>query len=107
MKGTHIGEYEEIILLLVGILGEEAYGLLLMDKFIEQAKRSTTIGAVHAALSRLEEKGFLTSELGGATKERGGRRKRIFSLTASGKSVLEFSRDIRVGLWEQFVINSI
>ena len=107
MKGTHIGEYEEIVLLLVGILGEEAYGLLLMDKFILQTNRSTTIGAIHAALSRLEVKGFLRSALGGATKERGGRRKRIFSLTATGVNALESSRDIRVNLWEQFSLRSI
>lgn len=107
MKGTYIGEYEEIVLLLVGILGDEAYGLNIMDHFKDEARRSTTIGAVHAALSRLEEKGLLKSELGGATKERGGRRKRIFQITAAGRRALEQSRDIRVNLWEQYSVKTI
>lgn len=107
MKGTHLGEFEEIILLLVGILGDEAYGLAIMDKFKEQTGRSSTIGAVHAALSRLQEKGFLDSAMGGGTKERGGRRKRIFTITAAGKKALEHSRDIRVNLWEQYSLGSI
>lgn len=107
MKGTHLGEFEEIVLLLVGILGSEAYGLAIMDKLIEQTKRSTTIGAVHAALSRLQDKGFLVSEMGGGTKERGGRRKRIFTITAAGRKALEYSRDIRLTLWEQYSLGSI
>lgn len=107
MKGTHLGEFEEIVLLIVGIAGEEAYGLAIMEQVKEQAGRNTTIGAVHAVLSRLEEKGLLNSKLGGATQERGGRRKRIFEITAAGRKALEMSRDLRVNLWEQYALKTI
>lgn len=107
MKGTHLGEFEEIVLLIVGIAGEEAYGLAIMEQIKEHADRNTTIGAVHAVLSRLEEKGLLNSKLGGATQERGGRRKRIFEITAAGKKALELSRDLRVNLWEQYALKTI
>ncbi|WP_456461560.1 PadR family transcriptional regulator [Reichenbachiella sp.] len=107
MKGSNLGEFEEIVLLIVGIAGEEAYGLAIMELIKEQAGRSTTIGAVHAVLSRLEDKGLLNSKLGGATKERGGRRKRIFEITATGRRALELSRDLRVNLWEQYAIKTV
>ena len=107
MKGEYIGEFEEMIMLLVGILGEEAYGLSIVDQLKEQAKRTATIGAVHATLNRLENKGFLKSELKGATNERGGRRKPIFELTAHGKVVLESSNEIRANLWHQYSLKSI
>ncbi|MDW7691722.1 helix-turn-helix transcriptional regulator [Flammeovirgaceae bacterium SG7u.111] len=103
MKETRLGEFEEVILLLVGILGEEeAYAFKIASEFEEQTKKSVSIGAVHSTLSRLEDKGFLTSEMGKATAERGGRRKRIYTITAYGRRALESSRDLRVSLWKQF-----
>ena len=104
MKGDYIGEFEELVMLLVGILGETAYGLAIVDQLKEQANRTATIGAVHATLARLEKKGFLKSRLGGATKERGGRRKRIFELTAHGKTALESSQVVRANLWKQYAL---
>jgi DNA-binding PadR family transcriptional regulator len=101
MKGTHLGEFEEIILLLIGVLQENAYGLALVDAFEQQAGRRVAIGAVHSALSRLAEKGFVVSKMSGATAERGGRRKRIFTITATGKRALVNVRDLRVSLWQQ------
>lgn len=103
MKETRLGEFEEVILLLVGILGEdEAYAFKIAEEFESQTGRSVSIGAVHSTLSRLEEKGFLNSEMGKASAERGGRRKRIFTITAYGKRALETSRDFKVSLWKQF-----
>jgi PadR family transcriptional regulator, regulatory protein PadR len=102
MKETGIGEFEEVILLLVGILGEEAYAFKLAEEFENQTSRPVSIGAVHATLTRLEEKGFLKSSMGKATSERGGRRKRIYTITAYGKKALEASRDFRVSLWSQY-----
>jgi DNA-binding PadR family transcriptional regulator len=102
MKETRLGEFEEVILLLVGILGEEAYAFKLADEFESQTGRPVSIGAVHSTLDRLEEKGFLTSKMGNATAERGGRRKRIFTITALGKRVLKASKDFKVSLWNQF-----
>ncbi len=102
MKETRIGEFEEVILLLVGILGEEAYAYRIAEEFEAQTKRVVSIGAAHSTLTRLEDKGFLDSKMGKATAERGGRRKRIYTITASGKRVLQASRDFRMSLWKQY-----
>ena len=102
MKETKIGDFEETMLLIVGILGEEAYAFRIAEEFELQTKRAVSIGAVHSTLSRLQDKGFLKSEMGGATAERGGRRKRIFMITAEGNSVLKTSREFKMSLWNQF-----
>ena len=102
MKETRLGEFEEVILLLVGILGEDAYAFKIADEFESQTGRASSIGAVHSALNRLEEKGFLTSEMGKSTAERGGRRKRIYVITAYGRRTLKEARDFKVSLWEQY-----
>jgi PadR family transcriptional regulator, regulatory protein PadR len=103
MKETRLGEFEEVILLLASILGEdEAYAFKIADEFESQTGRSVSIGAVHSTLSRLEDKGFLTSEMGKATAERGGRRKRIYTITAYGRRALTVSRDFKISLWSQF-----
>jgi PadR family transcriptional regulator, regulatory protein PadR len=102
MKETRLGEFEEVILLLVGILGKEAYAFRIAEEFESQTQRSVSIGAVHSTLTRLEDKGFLKSEMGKSTAERGGRRKRIYTITAYGRKVLEASRDFRVSLWNQY-----
>ena len=102
MKETRLGDFEEVIMLVVGILGEDAYALKVSEEFAAQTGRSTSIGAVHSTLNRLEKKGFLKSEMGAPSQERGGRRKRIYSITASGHSVLELSRALKMSLWKQF-----
>jgi DNA-binding PadR family transcriptional regulator len=102
MIETRLGDFEEVILLLVGILGEEAYAFNIADEFESQTARSVSIGAVHSTLTRLEAKGFLKSAMGSSTAERGGRRKRIFTITALGQKTLKESRDFKVSLWEKF-----
>lgn len=102
MKETGLGEFEEVILLLVGILAEEAYAYKLSEEFESQTGRSVSIGAVHAALSRLSDKGFLRSEMKEGSATRGGRRKRIYSITASGERTLREARDFRIALWNQY-----
>ena len=102
MKGTYIGELEELILLTVGILYGKAYAVAVMDEIAKQTGRDLNISAVHAVLTRLEEKGFLKSEMGESTSERGGRRKRIYTITAYGRKVLTAARDFKMGLWNQF-----
>lgn len=102
MRETRLGEFEEVILLLVGILGKEAYALNIAQEFESQTERSVSIGAVHSTLTRLEDKGFLKSEMGSSTAERGGRRKRIYTITAYGKRALEMARELRVSLWSQY-----
>ncbi len=102
MKETRLGEFEEVILLLVGILGEDAYAMKISEEFEGQTKRNVSIGAVHSTLNRLTEKGFLTSEMGDSSPERGGRRKRIYTITAYGRQVLNEAKDFRMTLWNQF-----
>ena len=101
MKGTYLGELEELILLAVGILHPDAYGVGIMDEILNQTGRPLNISAVHAVLSRLEEKGFVSSSMSEPTEERGGRRKRIFQLTASGKRVLADAHEMRTSLYNQ------
>lgn len=107
MKETRLGDFEEVILLIVGILGEEAYAFKIAEEFKSQTGRAVSIGAVHSTLNRLENKGFLTSEFGKPTAERGGRRKRIYTITAYGRKVLTATRDFKLSLWEQFPAFSI
>jgi PadR family transcriptional regulator PadR len=101
MKGTYLGELEELVLLTVGILYPEAYGVGVMDELSAQTGRSVNISAVHAVLTRLEEKGFLKSKMSEPTEERGGRRKRMFLLTAAGKRALEEANEMRTQLFNQ------
>ena len=100
MKGVNLGELEELILLTVGILYPEAYGVGVMDEIEKQASRQLNISAVHSVLTRLEEKGFLTSEFGETTLKRGGKRKRIYTTTSYAHKVLAEMKEIRAGLWE-------
>jgi DNA-binding PadR family transcriptional regulator len=102
MIETRLGDFEEVILLLVGILGKEAYAFRIADEFESQTERSVSIGAVHSTLTRLEDKGFLTSEMGAGTAERGGRRKRIYTITAYGRKVLADAREFKMALWNQY-----
>ena len=102
MKETRLGEFEEVILLLVGILEKEAYAFKIADEFESQTKRSVSIGAVHSTLSRLEDKGFLSSEMGESSATRGGRRKRIYTITALGARVLQEAREFKLALWNQY-----
>lgn len=93
-----LGAFEELVLLAVGSLGEEAYGVAIKELLKEKGQRNPSVGALHSALYRLEDKGFLKSWEGGATSERGGRRKKFYTLTATGKKVLEEAHQIRTAL---------
>ncbi|MDW3645919.1 MAG: helix-turn-helix transcriptional regulator [Bacteroidia bacterium] len=97
-----LGEFEETALLLVGILGQEAYAFNLVKELKEEMGRSISVGAMHSTLNRLEKKGFLNSEVGGATAKRGGRRKRVYTITALGQEALILSRDFKLSLWKRY-----
>lgn len=101
MKGTYLGEFEELVLLTVGILFDDAYGLAIVDELEKQTGRNVMISSVHKSLVRLEEKGFLKSHMGGATDKRGGRDKRLYTLTQSGRKALNQARDLRNGMYKQ------
>ncbi|TDE14802.1 PadR family transcriptional regulator [Dyadobacter psychrotolerans] len=100
MRRTYLGEFEELVLLMIAILDGNAYGVTVSQEIEQQTGRLVTFGAVHNTLIRLEEKGFVTSELGGATTERGGRRKRLFKVTTLGKSAMEDIQQLRNKLWK-------
>ncbi|WP_428654563.1 PadR family transcriptional regulator [Runella sp.] len=101
MKRTYLGEFEEIVLLTVAVLDGQAYGVVLMHEIIEQTGRSVRLNQVHSALQRLEEKGMVRSEMGEPTNERGGRRKRLFSVTAYGHRTLQEIQEVRVSFWSR------
>ncbi len=100
MGKTYLGEFEELMLTMVGILKEEAYGNAIVQEVKEQLDRKLNLSAVHVTLYRLEDKGLVKSHMGGATSERGGRRKRYFELTSSGISVLQVLQEQRLKLWK-------
>jgi PadR family transcriptional regulator, regulatory protein PadR len=101
MKGTYIGELEELVLLIVGLLYQEAYGVSVLKEMKDQTGRELNISAIHAVLNRLEEKGLLNSNMGGAEQVRGGRRKRFYTLTSTGRAVLDEVKSIRDKLYGQ------
>jgi PadR family transcriptional regulator, regulatory protein PadR len=105
MPKFFLGELEEMVLLMVSLLNGRAYGVLIVEELQKQAGREVTISAVHAVLHRLEEKGFVRSSMGGASSERGGRRKRIFTITAHGQTVIEELRDTRNLIWSLITKN--
>ena len=99
MERIHLGEFEEIVLLTVAVLDDHAYGIAIKTDIEERLKRNVSVGAMRTALKRLETKGFLSSKLGEPTAMRGGKRKRFFKITASGKRALEHVMTIRTKLW--------
>lgn len=101
MKRTYLGEFEELIMLVVATLKEQgAYAVAIKRELDEQSGRKSNISAVHTTLYRLEEKGLLKSTVGGSTKERGGRSKRFFSLTNDGIEALYHVQKLRHQLWK-------
>lgn len=100
MKGTYLGEFEEIVLLTIGVLQEDAYGVAIKLEIEQRTNRTPSIGALHSALSRLEDKGFIKSREGGATKSRGGRRKRFYTITSAGENTLIKANELRNELFK-------
>ncbi len=100
MKHAHLGEFEELVLLAVCGLGEAVYAVPIQQRIEARAGRSTTMGAVYAALDRLEQKGFLASRLGAVTRQRGGKRKRFYEITGAGLTAASAMRRTRERMWE-------
>jgi DNA-binding PadR family transcriptional regulator len=101
MKGTNLGEFEELVLLSVAALLNEAYSVSVCDELAQQTKRNVKLGVVHAVLNRLEDKGLVKSKLGEATRERGGKRKRFYTVTVPGKAALVRSKELRDQMWSR------
>lgn len=100
MAKGYLGEFEELVLTLVAALQEDAYGAAIADEIQHKLKREVNLSAVHVTLYRLEDKGHIKSSLGGGTKERGGRRKRIYSITSAGMAILKAMKESRIDLWK-------
>jgi DNA-binding PadR family transcriptional regulator len=101
MKGTNLGEFEELVLLTIAALMDEAYSVAICDELTKHTGRTVKLGVVHAVLNRLEEKDLVKSQLGEATKARGGKRKRFYQLTIPGKASLVRARSMREQLWNR------
>lgn len=110
MKGTNLGEFEEVVLLTIAALMEDAYSVSICDEIERVTNRKVKLSVVHAVLNRLDKKGFVKSHLGDPTNERGGRRKRYFTVTHAGKVALTKMKEQRDQLWQmipEFKLNII
>ena len=99
MKG-YLGEFEELVLLTIANLRDEAYGVAILNDISQRTNRKLSLGALHSTLTRLEEKGYIDSDFGEPTKERGGRRKRYFKLTSDAVQALANMKSLRDELWQ-------
>ena len=100
MGKEYLGEFEELVLTMVGILQEDAYVNAIVSEIKKRAGRDVLLSAVHVTLYRLEDKGLIKSKMGGATNARGGRRKRIFTITNAGLAMLRAIKEMRTDLWK-------
>ena len=100
MGKEFLGEFEELVLTMVGILGDDAYGNAIVSEIKTRVNRDVNLSAVHVTLYRLEDKGYVKSSMGGATNARGGRRKRLFQVTNAGLAMLRSMKEARMDLWK-------
>jgi len=99
MKKYQLGEFEEVVILTVGVLYKNAYGVAIKKEIESRLDRSVSMGAMHSALVRLEDKGYIKSHDGEATEERAGRPRKYFQITALGKRAIEYTKETRDALW--------
>ncbi|MBO3698108.1 PadR family transcriptional regulator [Roseivirga sp. E12] len=107
MKKLTLGAFEEIVLLTVGVLQDNAYGVTIKAELEANMKKTISLGALYAALQRLEEKKWVDSRVGGITEERGGRRKQYFDITKEGVMALNEVRAMRNELFDRLPANKI
>lgn len=100
MGKEFLNDFEELILTMVAVLREKAYGAAITIEIEQWLGRKATLSAVHVMLYRLEDKGYVKSIVGGATNERGGRRKRIYTITNAGLTVLHAMKETRTEIWK-------
>jgi PadR family transcriptional regulator PadR len=101
MGRSHIGEFEELVLLTVGVLYDDAYAVVITKEISQQSGRTVNVSAVHKSLYRLEEKGMLASRLSDPESKRGGKRKRLFAITPFGKQAVDGMMELRTNLRSQ------
>ena len=100
MAEARMGDFEELVMLAVVGLGDNAYSVTIQEKLEREAGRWYPLGAIYTALMRLREKGLATSRTGEATNRRGGKRKRIYQITDQGMAALQESYEVRRRLWQ-------
>jgi PadR family transcriptional regulator, regulatory protein PadR len=100
MKKYYLGEFEEIVLLAVAILNKSAYGVSIKNEIETRLDREVSMGGMHTALVRLEDKGFIRSSNGEATEERAGRPRNYYEITALGKKAITYAKNSRDRMWE-------
>src|SRR5882762_11311454 len=101
MAQQSMGEFEELVLLMVAALHDEAYGVIILEGLEEKLKKKVNVSAVHVALKRIEDKGFVKSRFGGITEDRGGRRKKFYIVTALGKRMLDEQHELRNSIYKR------
>ena len=99
-KGAYLGQFELMVLLALMRLGDDAYGVTIANELEQQTGREVVIGSVYATLERLQDRGFVSSSLGDATPERGGRAKRYFRITGAGLREVRDARQSLMSLWK-------
>lgn len=99
MKKYYLGEFEELVLLAIAILNKEAYGFAIKNEIEVRLRRDVSMGALHTALLRLEDKGYVRTFDGDATEERAGRPRKYFEITAMGKKAIAWSKESREKMW--------
>ena len=99
MKGEHLGEFEEFTLLAVRALGDNTYAVPIQQYVEKVTGRPVSMGSVYAALARLEEKGFLHSSMSEAVAQRGGKSKRVYTVTPSGLRTARDLHRVRERIW--------
>ena len=100
MKKYQLGEFEELVILTIAVLYKDAYGNAIKKEIETRLSRNVSMGALHTALVRLEDKGYVRSMEGEGTQERAGRPKKYFEITALGKKAIAHSRETREQLWK-------
>ncbi|MEM9720910.1 MAG: helix-turn-helix transcriptional regulator [Bacteroidota bacterium] len=101
MKEATLGEFEELVLLMVAAQHDEAYGVGILEALEEKLDRKLRISAIHVTLKRMEGKGYVSSRFGGITSQQGGRRKKFYVITALGKRMLDQQYMLRNGIYQQ------
>ena len=98
-RGTYLGDFELMIMLALMRLGEDAYGVPISREIEEQSGREVALGSVYATLERLERRGLVSSYLGKATAERGGKAKRYFRVSSKGLREAREARQALISMW--------
>jgi len=96
----YLGEFEELVLLAICGLPDEAYAVPIQQRITRRAQRHATLGGVYRTLNRLEEKGYVRSWMGEATQSRGGKRKRLYEVTGTGKAAVLAMKEARERMWQ-------